>query len=76
MLGEKNPAKLIKLTLESDYLLYENVIMKGRLGSDSFSWKCFSVAQSYPTLCHPMDCSTLGFPVLYHLVELAQTHVH
>ena len=23
-----------------------------------------------------MDCSTLGFPVLQHLPELAQTHVH
>ena len=37
---------------------------------------CCSVAQSYPTLCNPMDCSTPGFPVLYHLSELAQTHVH
>ena len=24
----------------------------------------------------PMDCSTPGFPVLLHLLELAQTHVH
>ena len=24
----------------------------------------------------PMDCSTPGFPVLHHLLELAQTHVH
>ena len=23
-----------------------------------------------------MNCSRLGFPVLYHLLELAQTHVH
>ena len=23
-----------------------------------------------------MDCSTPGFPVLHHLPELAQTHVH
>ena len=35
-----------------------------------------SVAQSCPTLCHPMDCSMPGFPVLYQLLELAQTHVH
>ena len=27
-------------------------------------------------LCDPMDCSTPGFPVLHHLLELAQTHVH
>ena len=29
-----------------------------------------------PTLCDPMDCSTPRFPVLYHLPELAQTHIH
>ena len=37
---------------------------------------CFSVAQSCPTLCDPMDCTTPGFPVLHHLREFAQTHVH
>ena len=35
-----------------------------------------SVIQSCPTLCDPMDCSTPGFPVLHHLQELAQPHVH
>ena len=34
------------------------------------------VAQSCPTLCDPMDCSTPGFPVLLYLPEFAQTHVH
>ena len=37
---------------------------------------CCSVAQSRPTLCDPMDCSTPGFPVAHQLLELAQTHVH
>ena len=37
---------------------------------------CCSVAQSCPTLCDPMDRSTPGFPVLHHLPELGQTHVH
>ena len=35
-----------------------------------------SVTQLCSTLCDPMDCSTPGFPVLQHLVELTQTHVH
>ena len=35
-----------------------------------------SVAQSCLTLCDLMDCNTPGFPVLHHLSELAQTHVH
>ena len=29
-----------------------------------------------PTLCDRMDCSPPGFPVLHHLLEFAQTHVH
>ena len=37
---------------------------------------CCSVAQSCPTLCNPMDCSTPGLPILHHLPEFAQTHVH
>ena len=37
---------------------------------------CCSFAQSCPTLCDPMDCSTPGFPVLHYLSEFAQTHVH
>ena len=28
------------------------------------------------TLHDPMDCSTLGFPVLHHLLQFAQVHVH
>ena len=35
-----------------------------------------SVTQSCPTLCNLMDYSLPGFPVLHHLLELAQTHVH
>ena len=44
----------------------------GPLTSVQFS----SVAQSCPTLCSPMDCSTPGFPVHHQLPELTQTHVH
>ena len=37
---------------------------------------CCSVSQLCVTLCDPMDCSSPGFPVLHHLLEFAQTHVH
>ena len=37
---------------------------------------CCLVTQLCLTLCSPMDCSMPGFPVLHHLPELAQTHVH
>ena len=35
-----------------------------------------SVAQSYPTLWNPMDCSTPGLSVHHQLPELAQSCVH
>ena len=40
-------------------------------------WSCCScsVAKSCLTLCNPVDCSTLGFPVLHYLPEFAQTQV-
>ena len=45
-------------------------------GNFLFFRKFSSVAQSCPTLCDPMDCSTPGFPVYHQLPELAQTHVY
>ena len=35
-----------------------------------------SVAQSCPTFCDPMNCSTPGLPVHHQLPEFTQTHVH
>ena len=35
-----------------------------------------SVTQSCPTLCDPMNHSTLGLPVHHQLPEFTQTHVH
>ena len=44
--------------------------------TESFSSVPFSsVAQSCPTLCDPMDCSTPGLPVQKQLPEFTQTHV-
>ena len=37
---------------------------------------CYSVAQSCPTLCDPMHCSTPGFLVHHQLPEFVPTHVH
>jgi len=35
-----------------------------------------SVAESCPTLCHPMNQNTPGLPVHHQLLEFTQTHVH
>ena len=49
---------------------------------DSWGWAMFTteplvlVQSQSRTLCGPIACSTPGFPVLHHLPELAQTHVH
>ena len=32
---------------------------------------CCSVTKSCPTLCDPVDCSMLGFPVLHYLPGFA-----
>ena len=44
--------------------------------SESCSVQCNPVAQSCPTLCDPMNCSTPGLPVHHQLPEFTQTHVH
>ena len=41
-----------------------------------FSVLFSSFAQSYPTVCDPMDGSRQGFPVHHQLLELAQTQVY
>ena len=39
--------------------------LKSRNKKDNYyTFFCCSIAQSCPTLCDPMDCSTPGFPVL------------
>ena len=41
-----------------------------------FSVQFSSVAQSCPTLCDSMICSTPGLPVHHQLPEFTQTHAH
>ena len=48
-------------------------------GNDKYTFCLYqfsSVAQPCPTLCDPLDCSTLGLPVHHQLLEFTQTHVH
>ena len=42
----------------------------------TFNWICCPVAKSCLILCDLMDYSIPGFPVVHHLSEFAQTHVH
>ena len=44
--------------------------------SDQQTVQFSSVAQSCPTLCNIMNCSTPGLPVHHQLPEFTQIHVH
>ena len=51
-------------------------ILKASNVTFSIQWVQFSsVAQSCPTLCDPMNCSTPGLPVHHQLPEFTETHV-
>ena len=54
----------------------ESITMNEASGSDGIPVQFSSVAQSCPTLCDPMNCSTPGLPVHHHLPEFTQIHVH
>ena len=60
---------LISLTKTSTSML-------NRRNNRRYTCCCCSVTQVCLTLHNPMDCSMPGFPVLHHLPELAQIHVH
>ena len=47
-----------------------------KLGIKPPSVQFSSVAQSCPSLCDPMNCSTPGLPVHHQLPEFTETHVH
>jgi len=51
---------------------YFNLLLSKQTSYWSISCCCHVMSH----LLDPMDCSTPGFPVLHHLPELAQTHVH
>ena len=46
--------------------MFSEVIVTTHRGAEHLCCCCCSVAQLCPTLCSPMDCSTLGLPVPHH----------
>ena len=50
--------------------------LTGLISFLSSSVQFSSVAQSWPTLCNPMNRSTPGLPVHHQLLEFTQTHVY
>ena len=60
--------------LSLSYLVLEMPVWLSRFPFSSVQFN--SVAQSCPTLCNPMNCSTPGLPVHHQLPEFTQTHIH
>ena len=58
------------------FLIEKKLIYNVEFTSGISSVQFSSVAQSCPTLCHPMNHSTPGLPVHHKLPEFTQTHVH
>ena len=54
----------------------ETVKLKKDLRVKVNCYGCCSVTQSCPTLCDSVNWSMPGLPVLHHLPELSETHVH
>ena len=85
MFPQEELSTLVKSTGFSLSSVFESLL--SRLTTGSWAWltertvipltgiQFSSVAQWCPILCHPMDCSMLGFPVLHSLLEFAQTMV-
>ena len=74
---ERNLSFLQKENKKELSLLYNLFLQEHKRFRISVKYVQFSsVAQSCPTLCNPMNCSTPGFPVHHQLLEFTQTHVH
>ena len=73
--------KIRGITLPTKFCLVKSMVFPVVMyGCESWTVKKAEgegeVAQSCPTLCNPMKCSTPGFPVHHQLPEFTPTHVH
>ena len=73
-LGQEDPLEK-EMATHSSILAWE-ISWTEEPGELQSSQSVSSVAQLFPTLCDPMDCSTPGLPVHHQLPEFTQTHVH
>ena len=70
-----NPHLLYLLHWQADSLpLAPHATFRGKASKGSCC--CSSVTKSFLTLCDPVNCGMLTFPVLHYFPEFTQTHVH
>ena len=68
--------KTIALTIQTFVSTLRNNYNSLIFSNTQFIVQFSSVAQSCPTLCDPINCSTPGLSVHHKLPEFTQTHVH
>ena len=75
---EELKSLLMKVKEESEKVGLKLNVQKTKIVASSpiSSVQFSSVAQSCPTLCDPINCSTPGLPVHHQLLEFTQIHVH
>ena len=60
-----------------NYRSHSFTLKLGHKSNIKYKYSQFSsVAQSCPTICDPMDCSTPGLPVHHQPPDFTQAHVH
>ena len=74
--GKKSGLFWLRETQKATYASWPSYLSEFWKWKWSVSYAVGSVAQSCPTLCDPMNCSTPGLPVHHQLSESSQTHVH
>ena len=74
MIGEERSRCLILPEMYGNRINSKYLKCKS-LGSIHIPASCFSVTKSCLNFSGPVDCSTSGYPVLHHLLEVTQTHI-
>ena len=70
------PRKIYWIWRFLPYPKFLDAVILNKLDQTSESWAAKGVQSFSVWLCISVDCSMPGFPVLHHLPEFAQIHVH
>ena len=74
--SDHRPQALCQGAILPFHASYWRTISLSIFPGEEYTFMVINKSFSHVQLWDPMGCSTPGFPVLHHLLELAQTHVH
>ena len=70
--NRKGAIEIFKIALTFKVYVFKWIISSISIFLNKIYLYCFSVTESCPILCDPMDCCIPGFLVLHYLLEFAQ----